>query len=90
MSEGVREPGQDPIRDSVLAQALLLPVAVDPGHSDQDLKAATDHLIALALPEKGRESRAKAVAEMRGVHESSLADGTLTRFVITATPRAPR
>lgn len=63
--------------------AVLLSVAKDPLFTDRDLKRATDHLISVALPEKDLESRARSVAEMRGVNESSLADGTLTRFVFT-------
>lgn len=66
----------------VEAAAILLPVAI--GGSDKDLRAATDHLIAVALPERESEAAARACRELRGVNESSLADGSLTRFVITA------
>lgn len=62
----------------------LLPVASDPDFTDAQLRRVTDHLIAVALPEEDTEARVRAGRALRGVNESSLADGSLTRFVITA------
>ncbi|HKJ10851.1 MAG TPA: DUF222 domain-containing protein [Ornithinimicrobium sp.] len=64
----------------------LLPVAADLRHRDADLKRLTDHLLGLALSESEHEARAQSQRDLRGVHESSLADGSLTRFIITAEP----
>lgn len=64
--------------------ALLLPVAADVGYTDADLKRVTDHLVGVALSDAEHEERARAQRELRGVHESSLADGSLTRFIVTA------
>ncbi|MGB7449040.1 MAG: DUF222 domain-containing protein [Ornithinimicrobium sp.] len=64
--------------------ALVLPVAADLGHSDADLKRVTDHLVAVALSDAEHEEKVQAQRELRGVHESSLADGSLTRFIVTA------
>lgn len=64
--------------------SILLPVATDTGYTDAELKKVTDHLLGLALSDAAHESRAKTARELRGVHESSLADGSLTRFVVTA------
>jgi len=66
--------------------ALVLPVAADMGYTDADLKRVTDHLVAVALSDAEQEEKARAQRELRGVHESSLADGSLTRFVVTADP----
>lgn len=64
--------------------SILLPVATGAGYSDTDLKKVSDHLLGLALSDTAHEARAKTAHELRGVHESSLGDGSLTRFVITA------
>lgn len=53
--------------------------------TDTELRRVTDHLLAVALPEE-TEAKARAVHQLRGVNESSLADGSLTRFIITADP----
>lgn len=62
----------------------VLSVATRAEVTDADLRTVTDHLIALALPERDLEDRARACRQARGVHESSLADGSLTRFIIDA------
>lgn len=75
----------EPVTDAVVYEQvvnLLMPVACQ--GSDRDLRKATDHLIAVALSDKEKEARVEACRESRGVHESSLADGSLTRFIITA------
>ncbi len=66
-----------------MAVGILLPVAADPRYADKELAQVTDHLIGLALPDKDHEAKAKACREQRGVNESSLADGSLVRFVVT-------
>ncbi|MBA2694445.1 MAG: DUF222 domain-containing protein, partial [Actinobacteria bacterium] len=61
---------------------LLTPVAAH--GSDKDLRDATDHLVAVALSAQEGEAKATACQDSRGIHESSLADGSLRRFIITA------
>jgi hypothetical protein len=65
------------------AVGTLLGVAVEPRHSDRDLRRVADHLVSVVVPDRDHDSRARAASAMRGVHESSLADGSLTRFVLT-------
>ena len=65
------------------AMALLLDTAGASKFTDRDLKRATDFLISVVLPEKDHEARAQGAREMRGVHESSLADGSCVRFIVT-------
>ncbi|MGB5936987.1 MAG: hypothetical protein WBG76_14110, partial [Ornithinimicrobium sp.] len=65
------------------AMALLLDTAEASKFTDRDLKRATDFLISVVLPEKDHEAQAQDAREMRGVHESSLADGSCVRFVVT-------
>lgn len=62
---------------------ILLPVVTDPDFSDRDLKIATDHLIECALPEADSAAEVAAARAMRGVYESSLGDGSHTRFIFT-------
>lgn len=54
--------------------------------TDRDLSRVTDRLLSAALPEQEVAARERSVRELRGVHESSLADGSLTRFVVTCEP----
>ncbi|CAN5578708.1 HNH endonuclease signature motif containing protein [soil metagenome] len=63
--------------------AVLLPVVADPGFTDKDLKIATDHLLECALPDKDKAAATAAATACREIHESSLGDGSLTRFVMT-------
>ncbi len=65
---------------------ILLGAASRPEFTDRDLQAVTDKLIAVALPAREAKAREQAVRESRGVHESSLADGSLVRFVVTCEP----
>ncbi|MGI8946846.1 MAG: hypothetical protein ACR2FV_02475, partial [Ornithinimicrobium sp.] len=44
-----------------------------------DLRDATDHLVAVALSAKEGEAKATACQDSRGIHESSLADGSFGR-----------
>ncbi|MGB5950980.1 MAG: DUF222 domain-containing protein [Ornithinimicrobium sp.] len=61
----------------------LLPVVTDVAFTDKDLHAATDHLLECALPDKDKAAVTAAAYASRGLHESSLAGGLLTRFVVT-------
>ncbi|CAN5540791.1 hypothetical protein BH23ACT6_BH23ACT6_13750 [soil metagenome] len=65
---------------------LLIDTAVRSSFTDRDLKRACDFLISTILPEKDHEAQARASRDMRGVNESSLADGTYVRFIVTCDP----
>lgn len=70
--------------DTVTRDAeILTSAACDPGFSDRKLRQAGDHLLEVALPEHSAREEQRAKSKLRGVNESSLADGQLTRFVIT-------
>lgn len=66
--------------------AVLVPLAQRADVSDAELARVADHLLAVALPEQEMQARERSQRELRGVNESSLADGSLTRFIITADP----
>jgi len=68
------------------AVSSLLSVATAPRFTDRDLRRVSDHLLSVVLPERDHEVREQSLKRMRGVNESSLADGSLTRFVITCDP----
>ncbi len=65
---------------------LMLGVAAQARFNDRDLRRVTDRLTNTVLPDKDHEHRAKAAHSMRCVNESSLADGSLVRFVVTCDP----
>lgn len=65
---------------------ILLGVGLSAKFTDRELKRVTDHLIAAAVPERDQAARDKAIHDLRGVNESSLADGSLTRFILTCEP----
>lgn len=65
------------------AVALLVDTAATSSFTDRDLKRAGDFLLSTVLPEKDHEAQAEAAREMRGVNESSLADGSFVRFIVT-------
>lgn len=65
------------------AMTLLIDTAAASKFTDRDLKRASDFLISVALPERDHEAQAQAARDMRGVHESSLADESLVRFIVT-------
>lgn len=67
-----------------VAAASLMAVAADVRFSDKALRRVTDCLAATVLPEKDHNAREKAAAELRGVNESSLADGSVIRFIVSA------
>ncbi len=62
----------------------LLGVAGTAAFSEKDLRAAADCMASAVLPEKDHETREKSIHELRGVNESSLADGSLIRFIVDA------
>lgn len=65
---------------------IVLGAACQPVFTDADLQKVTDKLISAALPQKEQEDRERSVRALRGVNESSLADGSLVRFVVTCEP----
>lgn len=71
--------------ESEYAQAteLLTVAAARVEFDDKDLTRITAKLVATCLSEKEQVARAEARHELRDVHESSLADGSLRRFVLT-------
>jgi hypothetical protein len=64
----------------------LVPFAQRSDVTDRELDTVVDHLLTLALPAQEVEEQVRSQQELRGVNESSLADGSLTRFIITADP----
>ena len=81
----VDEAGQ-PMSEYERGLATLMSIAANSEFSDKDLRRATDTMTSATLPEKDHETKERAVNEMRGVNESSLADGSLVRFIVTAGP----
>ncbi|OLT16290.1 hypothetical protein BJF80_06800 [Serinicoccus sp. CUA-874] len=65
------------------ATDLLTAAAAREEFDDKDLGRITSKLVATCLSEKEQIARAQAKHELRDVHESSLADGSLRRFVLT-------
>ncbi|MGB5951186.1 MAG: DUF222 domain-containing protein [Ornithinimicrobium sp.] len=65
---------------------ILLPVVSAPDFTDKALKTATDHLLECALSDKDKAAAQQAATACREVHESSLAGGMLTRFILTCDP----
>ncbi|WP_275100636.1 HNH endonuclease signature motif containing protein [Serinicoccus chungangensis] len=67
----------------VQATELLTVAAGRAEFDEKDLARITSKLVATCLSEKEQIARAQARHELRDVHESSLADGSLRRFVVT-------
>lgn len=65
------------------ATELLTVAAAREEFDERDLSRITAKLVATCLSEKEQVARAAARHELRDVHESSLADGSLRRFVLT-------
>lgn len=78
------ESGGEGMSEYEIAAASLMAVAADVRFTDKDLRRVTDRLAATVLPEKDHAAREKAASELRGVNESSLADGSLVRFIVSA------
>jgi hypothetical protein len=64
----------------------LVSWAARPDVNDKELAVVAETLLTAALPREEAEARDKTQHDLRGVNESSLADGSLTRFIITADP----
>lgn len=54
--------------------------------TERDLTRITDHLVATAMSRADHARRDNQARAVRGINESSLAGGSLTRFIITAEP----
>ncbi|WP_298885155.1 HNH endonuclease signature motif containing protein [uncultured Serinicoccus sp.] len=65
------------------ATELLTVAAAREEFDERDLGRIMSKLVATCLSEKEQVARAQARHELRDVHESSLADGSLRRFVVT-------
>ncbi|WP_298891382.1 HNH endonuclease signature motif containing protein [uncultured Serinicoccus sp.] len=65
------------------ATDLLTVAAAKEEFDERDLAKITTKLVTTCLSEKEQVARAQAKHELRDVHESSLADGSLRRFVLT-------
>lgn len=65
------------------AVSLLADAGVEPAFDDQDIRKVIQALLRTCLPEKDHEDRARAKEALRDVHESSLADGTVRRIIVT-------
>lgn len=80
----VDEGGEQDKSEYEVAAASLMAIAADVSFTDKDLRRVTDRLASTVLPEKEHAAREKAASELRGVNESSLADGSLIRFIFSA------
>ncbi len=76
----------DRVSEYEAALARLMSIAGDKDQSDKALRRATDRMTSAVLPEKDHDTKERAINELRGVNESSLADGSLVRFIVTANP----
>lgn len=65
---------------------VLLDAAKRRVFTEKDLTRITDRLIAAALPEDDFAERDRTSHALRGVIESSLADGSVIRFIVNAEP----
>jgi hypothetical protein len=65
------------------AVTLLTDAGCNPVFQEQDIERIIAELLRRCLPEKEHEARRTAAHELRDVHESSLADGTIKRIILT-------
>lgn len=65
------------------AVELLAGVGVEPVFEDRDVRKIIEALLRTCLAEKDHDEKARAKEAVRDVHESSLADGTVRRVIIT-------
>lgn len=65
------------------AVGLLASTGRDPRFDDADIGKVIDKLLRVCLPEKEHNERDKAQRELRDLHESSLADGSVRRIILT-------
>ncbi|GAA5157096.1 hypothetical protein GCM10011366_15950 [Ornithinimicrobium tianjinense] len=65
------------------AVALLVGAGAQPLFGERDIARIIAALLRACLPEKSHEERARAGRQLRDVHESNLAGGTVKRIVVT-------
>ncbi|WP_431473558.1 DUF222 domain-containing protein [Ornithinimicrobium sp. W1665] len=65
------------------AVGLLADAGCNPVFEEADIARVSGRLLAACLPEKDHEERRRAQHELRDVHESSLADGSVQRIIMT-------
>ncbi|MCE0486744.1 DUF222 domain-containing protein, partial [Ornithinimicrobium sediminis] len=65
------------------AVRILADAGANPVFDDRDIERVIAELLRCCLPEKDHEDRRRAQHELRDVHESSLADGSVQRIVMT-------
>lgn len=65
------------------AVRLLADAGCNPLFDEGDVEAIVAALLRRCLPEKDHEERRKAAHQLRDVHESSLADGSVKRIIMT-------
>ncbi|MFK5583499.1 HNH endonuclease signature motif containing protein [Serinicoccus sp. LYQ131] len=65
------------------AVELLTETATDGVFQDKDVQRVIDEVVRRCLPEREHEDRARAQRELRDLHESSLAGGSVRRMVLT-------
>ncbi|MGC1207514.1 MAG: DUF222 domain-containing protein [Ornithinimicrobium sp.] len=73
----------EPVSEYEAWVASLTAIAADTASPDKHLRVVTEHMMSTLVPDKDHEAREKAAHEVRGVNESSLADGSLIRFIVT-------
>lgn len=71
------------IDDFAGAVDLMTQAGANPAFDDRDIAEIINKLLRTCLPEKDHEARSKAQHELRDVHESSLADGSVKRIIMT-------
>ncbi|OLT21470.1 hypothetical protein BJF81_02825 [Ornithinimicrobium sp. CNJ-824] len=65
------------------AVGLLAETGCNPVFEEADITRVTNRLLAACLPERDHEDRRTAQQQLRDVHESSLADGSVKRIILT-------
>lgn len=72
-----------PAEEYEQAVQLLADAGCDPRFADSDIDKIISALLRACLPEKDHEARRKAQHQLRNVYESSLADGSVRRLIVT-------
>ncbi|WP_343898648.1 HNH endonuclease signature motif containing protein, partial [Ornithinimicrobium humiphilum] len=75
-------PGLPP-EEYAAAVELLAKAGSDPVFDDKDIGRIVDRLVAQCVDERDHEAKARKKHAMRGIYESSLADGSVKRWIIT-------
>ncbi|MGD8200445.1 DUF222 domain-containing protein [Ornithinimicrobium sp. W1679] len=70
-------------QDYEQAVGLLADAGCNPVFEEGDVARVSGRLLAACLPEKEHEERRRAQHQLRDVHESSLADGSVQRIIMT-------